>query len=178
MEKQQPAAGADTEPSPTGENLRFEVFKLEYENLAEGYRHTYQTIWQAGSVFMSVSAALLAFGSGGAVGDMTTIIRLIWPLPFFFWWLGVFTPMDKIAKKRRRRLEALEKITRDDPGFWGHKMNHFSADFDAPDTKKKRPKLILLKNVHVGWMVDIFGIIIALVWIYSNIGLLLKRIGL
>ena len=177
MEEQKPGTGTEPKSALPDCNLRFEVFKLEYENLAEGYRHTYQTIWQAGSVFMSVSAALLAFGSGGTAGKMVTVIQWIWPLPFFFWWLGIFTPMDRYGKLRLRRLKELEKMTQDNPELWGHGMCHFST-VESSSPGKKRQKLVLFKKLHVGWMVDIFGIIIALAWSYSNLGLLLKCIGL
>ena len=80
----------------------FDLIKLEYEQLAESYRHTYQTIWQAGSVFTAISAALLVFGSieNGVPGKIYFLTKLFWPLPFFFWWLGVFTPMDRYGKIR------------------------------------------------------------------------------
>jgi hypothetical protein len=35
----------------------------EYEQCMDSYRHTYATIWQAGGIFIAISAAIVAFGT-------------------------------------------------------------------------------------------------------------------
>lgn len=146
-----------------GSGSELELFKLEFEHLAQGYRHTYQTIWQAGSVFVAISAGLLVFGSSEALESTQTtlVVRLIWPLPFLFWWLGVFTPMDRYAKFRLQRLAELERRAKD---HWRYEMQHFSEVDEA--ALPKRQKLISMRKLRVGYMVDVFGVLIVLAWLY------------
>jgi hypothetical protein len=143
--------------------LEFESFKLEYGHLAEGYRHNYQTIWQAGSVFMAISAALLVLGSSTVnhPSGIDQLIKWIWPLPFFFWWLGIFTPMDRYGKLKLQRLQELEKLTQNNSERWPHRMENFTYE----NRLIKRQKLICFPTLRVGHMVDIFALIILLVWI-------------
>lgn len=147
---------------PVSANADLELFKLEYEHLAAGYRHTYQTVWQAGSVFMVISTALLAFGASeqATTTGLAALIKWIWPLPFFFWWLGIFTPMDRYGKSRLQRLKELEMYTQNH-GSWAYKIRHFTYD----DELKKRQKLFVFRQLRVGYVVDTFTVVIACVWI-------------
>ena len=143
-------------------DAELDLFKLEYEHLAAGYRHTYQTVWQAGSVFMVISAALLAFGAGDQATNtgLAALIKWIWPLPFFFWWLGIFTPMDRYGKIRLQRLQELETYAQNH-GSWTYKMRHFTYDGEL----RKRQKLFVFSQLRVGYVVDVFAVAIASVLI-------------
>lgn len=150
----------DTKPEYVDNEL--ELFKLEYEQLAEGYRHTYQTVWQAGSVFMVISTVLLALGATdyAEAHGFELLIRWIWPLPFFFWWLGIFTPMDRYGKIRLQRLQELEKYTWDNCK-WSYQMRHFTYNVQL----RKRQKLFVFSKLRVGYVIDVFAIVFASVWI-------------
>lgn len=150
--------------TPTKDNFKLEIFKLEYQHVAEGYRHTYATIWQAGSVLTAISAVLLAFTGSPPTNPSADLVMWIWPLPFFFWWLGIFTPMDRYGKLRLKRLAELEDLTHNENASWGHAMNHFR---DMEGKLGKRQKLLSWKNLRVGYMVDVFGITILITWIIS-----------
>jgi len=149
----------------SNESLEFEVFKLEYKNLADGHRHTYQTIWQTGSVFTAISAALLAFSTlfYSTSANIELLIRWIWPLPYLFWWLAIFTPMDKYGKLRLQRLRELEELTQKKE--WGHKMKIL----EYSEVLTKRQKIICLPKFKVGQGVDIFSIIIIIIWVSFNV---------
>jgi hypothetical protein len=96
----------------------------EYEQALGTYRFTYQTIWAAGSIFISASAAVIAValsGSGGA--DLRLLAAA--PLPFVFWWAGVFTPMNRYGELHATRAAELEAtLNARVPGLT---MTHFTA---------------------------------------------------
>lgn len=152
--------------STNEDNFKLELFKLEYQHLAEGYRHTYATIWQAGGVLTAISAALLAFKGSPGINSSTNLVMWIWPLPFFFWWLGIFTPMDRYGKLRLQRLQELEELTQKEGKFayWGYEIKHFAY---MSEKLKTTQKLLSWAKLRVGYMVDVFGIIILITWIAS-----------
>jgi hypothetical protein len=83
------------------------VYLAEYEQCAESYRHTYETIWLAGSFFIAMTVALLAYWGDNA----SSIPFLLWatlPLPILFWWQAIFRPMDRYGQERGARLAAIE----------------------------------------------------------------------
>lgn len=143
-------------------NHHLELFKLEYQQLAESYRHTYATIWQAGSVFTAISAGLLAFGVRADLNSQQLkLIMIFWALPFLFWWIGIFTPMDRYGKLRFERLRTLENGLLQH-GYY-YRMNHFSLAYTS--TLGWKQKLISFSWIRVGYAVDIFAIATIAVWV-------------
>lgn len=86
----------------------FDGYKMEYEQCAESYRHTYATIWQAGGLFGVISGAIVAVGSSGD-GGLDPLLQVLAPLPLLFWYLGIFRPMNRYGEWRSKRLSVLEE---------------------------------------------------------------------
>ncbi len=86
-----------------------EVYLKEYEQALGTYRFTYKTIWQAGSIFIGASAAIAAVGLTGGGGEGLTLLMAA-PLPFVFWWAGVFMPMNRYGELHGTRAAELEVI--------------------------------------------------------------------
>jgi hypothetical protein len=116
---------------------------VEYEQCMESYRHTYQTIWQAGALFAAISAAVVAIAAKG--GGSSIVIAMhasratyvasssssaFWvsaaaPIPFLFWYLGIFLPMNGYGEVRAERLADIEKALSN--GTPGLDMAHYSS---------------------------------------------------
>jgi hypothetical protein len=86
-----------------------EIYLAEYAQCADSYRHTYQTIWSAGSVFFAVSGGILALqAKSGSAGSAALWALAL--LPIWFWYLAIFRPMDRYGQVRRKRLADIETI--------------------------------------------------------------------
>jgi hypothetical protein len=112
-----------------------EVYLREYEQTLGTYRFTYQTIWQAGSVFISASAAIIAIAvsdSGGV--DLGLLFAA--PGPFWFWWWGVYRPMNRYGEEHSTRAATLEAVL--NTRVPELEMSHF-IEFDAK------------RKTHKGW---------------------------
>ncbi|OXY99963.1 hypothetical protein BEK98_01845 [Streptomyces diastatochromogenes] len=82
----------------------------------ESYRHTYATIWQAGGLFVAISAGVLALGKGSYIVALA-------PIPIAFWYFGIFLPMNRYGEIRNARLVDIEKkLNETVPGL---KMEHY-----------------------------------------------------
>lgn len=132
----------------------------EYSECMESYRHTYQTIWQASSFFIAVTAALIAYST--YINNLT--LKLISFIPYIFWWLGIFTPMDRYGKIRFNRLVKLENIINSlIPNL---NINHFRL-LNKEQYFTNKHKLFFKKlYIPVGIWVDLFVLIIILTWIF------------
>lgn len=96
-----------------------DAYLREYEQCMESYRHTYQTIWQVGSMFAAIGGAMFAFGDNAGKLSWTQALA---PLPLLFWYLGVFLPMDRYGDVRRETLVWIETaINRG----WGLSLSHY-----------------------------------------------------
>ena len=86
---------------------QLQAYLTEYKDCADSYRHTYQTIWQAGSIFIAASAIIIAWVLGTT--GFTPLSALLAPLPFLFWFLAIFLPMDAYGHFRGRHLQTIEE---------------------------------------------------------------------
>jgi hypothetical protein len=121
-----------------------EVYLKEYEQALGTYRFTYQTIWQAGSIFISASAAVAAIAATRRGGVDPAVLACA-PLPFLFWWLGVFRPMNWYGEIHSTRAAELEVIL--NARVPELRMNHFTT-FDLIRKKDKGLRLRLKRVVY------------------------------
>jgi hypothetical protein len=101
-----------------------QAYLTEYQQCMESYRHTYQTIWQVGSIFAAITGGLFAF-TGEAEGLPPG--QVFAPVPLLFWYVGVFLPMDQYGEVRRKRLVALEEFMNKE---WNLGLSHY-RDLDC-----------------------------------------------
>lgn len=143
---------------------------MEYEQCMESYRHTYQTIWQAGTVLVTASAAIVALAASR--GGVDPIAQVIAPVPFLFWWWGIFRPMNRYGERRSKRLAELEK--RLNTLVAGLDMGHF-IDYDAERKSvgflRRTARLKWLWQPRVSEVVNLIGIALlgvegGLIWIH------------
>ena len=96
----------------------FQAYLVEYRECVESYRHTYATIWQAGVFSAAIAAAIISFTDKG------DLFRVFAPTPLIFWYLGIFTPMNRYGELRNERLIEIEDLlNKNIPSL---KMNHFT----------------------------------------------------
>lgn len=161
---------------------------VEYEQCMESYRHTYQTIWQAGALFGAISAAVLAISAKG--GGSTVVIAMhqatstytstpsssgFWvsvaaPVPFLFWYLGIFLPMNGYGEVRAERLAAIEGLLND--GTPGLTMAHYVSYNQSRKPARGLRRVIAFKRTRfrVHEVVNAFCIGIACIDIFLIIG--------
>lgn len=140
-----------------------EVYLKEYEQVLGTYRFTYQTIWQAGSIFISATAAIAAIALTRDGGVDSAALAAA-PLPFVFWWLGVWGPMNRYGEMHSTRAAQLEEIL-----SWsvpGLTMTHFTT-FNA---KRKEHTVKWFKRVvregkpRVSEIVNAAGLLMLAIW--------------
>jgi hypothetical protein len=134
----------------------------EYEQCMGTYRFTYQTIWQAGSVFTVASAAVIGIAAAGG-GGVDPAALLIAPLPFLFWWLGVFRPMNRYGEVHSKRCARLEEIL--SARIPELEMNHFRK-FDSMRKrftfKERVMTRLVFKEPRVHEVVNVVGCLLIL----------------
>jgi hypothetical protein len=86
---------------------QLQAYLTEYKDCADSYRHTYQTIWQAGAIFIAGSSIIIAWAI--QADGFTSLTALLAPLPFLFWYLAIFLPMDAYGKFRGGYLKTIEQ---------------------------------------------------------------------
>ncbi len=129
--------------SPVLQQRVFEGYMAEYTECAESYRHTYATIWQAGSVFAAISAGVLAVW-GQRPDPLSSAVVMLALLPVVYWYQGIFRPMNRYGEGRRSRLKLLEReLARLVPGLH---MSHFSSD-SSSDAKPNLRNLLWMPRV-------------------------------
>jgi len=90
--------------------LKVECLLDEYHETAESFRHTYETIWQSGIVFATISVAIFGF----FFSFQEQLKMYLSYLPFIalanilIWWLMVFEPMNHYGDIREDRCKAIE----------------------------------------------------------------------
>lgn len=153
---------------------------VEYEQCAESYRHIYQTIWQTAAFFAAISAAILAFGTndGPAVlisltgsrptGESTREFWLtaIAPIPFFFWYFGIFLTMNHYGELRAMRLAKIEQTL--NSGVPGLKMEHFlgyNTEREESEEKKRGKWFPRPRVRHVVTAFCLVVLLLDLTWI-------------
>lgn len=135
----------------------FKAYLTEYQECVDSYRHTYTTIWQAGALFSAISAAIVAFAG-------PKWIQMLAPLPFIFWYLGIFTPMDRYGELRSERLAKIEQLL-------NHAVPGLGMDHFINYNKSRKEKIGIIKRIYkrkwgVKHVVSIFGILLILIEIY------------
>ncbi len=164
-------AGGDGSDAKEFGSKAFEAYLAEYQQCHESYRHTYATIWQAGSIFVAASAAILGIAASGKDG-IDPLVQVIAPLPFLFWWLGVFRPMNRYGELRSERAAEIEQtLNASVPGL---AMKHSQAYDDARKSEGFLSRLVRFKwlwRPRVSEVVNLVGVLlvlteVALVWIH------------
>ena len=103
-------------------DLKFELYKLEYERAAIRYEDIYKAVWQIFSYMTAVSGALLAFG-----GDRFQE-NLFWFLassPLVYWFLGTYIPLNTYGTNIGARLSAIEGQLNSDYGVSLNQYRNF-----------------------------------------------------
>lgn len=117
---------------------------IEYQECMESYRHTYDTIWQAGALFAALTVGLITFAQES--------IKELSLLPIIFWCFGIFTPMNRYGELRNDRLVAIEQLL--NATVPGLKMAHFS---DYSRTRKNKDAVSIFNRVFSRkWGVSLF----------------------
>ena len=129
-----------------------EAYLVEYQQCMSSYRHTYATIWQAGSIFAAISAAIIAFSSKSADGSIPWWIQLLTPLPILFWWWGIYLPMNRYGELRSTRLSRLEKLLSDGGAALDLKMDHFRR-FDRERKGERTVRWFIRNRILSGRLV-------------------------
>lgn len=153
------------------------AYLTEYEQCQESYRHTYQTIWQAGAIFVAVSAGIVALWDKSKGFSPWMIILA--PLPFLFWYVGIFRPMNKYGELRRGILRDIERtLNKLIPGL---SLKHFSEYYDygvemrvqfRKRFKGKNPLRWFgaLAGLPVSYVVNALGVMVGLFWLVYVVG--------
>jgi MFS family permease len=140
----------------------FDAYLAEYAQCAATYMSTYSTIWSAGALFTAATAGLLVV-AGLQSGPIRAALVFA-PLPFLFWYLGLFRPMNRYAEWRTKRLESIEiLLSTDVPGL---AMKHF-RDFNEKRKNQRGLDRFFYARVHVVvstffWLV--VGVEVYLLW--------------
>lgn len=148
----------------------FQAYLVEYEQCMASYRHTYATIWQAGSIFAAISAAIIAISSVVATRNSASVpplIQVLAPIPVLFWYHGIYRPMNRYGELRNDRLVQLEQLLNDN--IAGLQMNHFRSfsHFRKGEPRLKRIlKFKWLWKPRVHEIITIFGVILTLIEVY------------
>jgi hypothetical protein len=149
-----------------------EAYLVEYQECMDSYRHTYTTIWQAGAIFAAISAAVVAFSkasaSAGGSADIAPWIQVLAPVPFLFWWWGIFVPMNRYGEQRNDRLNEIEELL-NEPTTPGLRMCHVSRFSRGRKGESEWLRVIKLKWVwqpRVKEVVTIFGAAVLVLEIY------------
>jgi len=135
----------------------------EYEQCMECYRHTYATIWQAGALFTAISALMVplmgSINTSNNASEISRFILVIAPLPFLFWVLGIFWPMNAYAEKRAKLLANMEQwLNKRLPGL---KMEHF-REYNEMRRKPLRER----KRLRVHQVVYFFAFLVLSLELY------------
>jgi hypothetical protein len=136
-------------------DLKFELYKLEYERAAIRYNDIYQALWQIFSYMSAISGALLAFG-----GDRFQE-NLFWFLtcsPLVFWFWGTYEPLNRYGTNCGERLGAIEE---DLNKTYGTHMDHYRG-FDRRTTTG-----VGFKRHRVRHIVGPIFLVLTLFWGYQ-----------
>lgn len=163
-----PEASLDSSSSLSPEAIK--CYLTEYHECMESYRHTYATIWQSGAVITAIYVAIVAFANISEIGrgslGIPPLIQVLAPVPFLFWWWGIFRPMNRYGELRSDRLVKIEQLLNESvPEL---QMCHFISY----GTRKEKGaigrflKFEWLIRPRVSEVVSIFGITLLLLEIY------------
>ncbi len=125
---------------------QLQAYLTEYKDCADSYRHTYQTIWQAGAIFIAASALITAWTL--RTTGFTASSALLAPLPFLFWFLAVFLPMNAYGEFRSEHLERIEKKLNAPP--YRLDVNHYTK---YNTLRQQRGLRVGVTTKVIGWTV-------------------------
>lgn len=134
---------------------QLQMYLTEYKDCADSYRHTYQTIWQAGAIFIAASSIIVAWALRGT--GFTPLPALLAPLPFLFWFLAIFLPMDAYGHFRSEHLEEIEEKLNSPP--YCLSVSHYT----------KYNRLREAKKLGVGITTRVVGWVTVAYWVSSLI---------
>lgn len=167
----------DKVPHNEGKEARLEhkvtAYLTEYQQCQESYRHTYQTIWQAGAILIAASFLIITFWDK-SVG-ITPISVALASVPFLIWWWAIFRPMDWYGQIRRKRLEDLEVyLNRLIPGL---KLEHFQRLRQEREQDRSTWEKIwhTITTPAVHWAVNVLGLAVLAVFVLAVLAI--YRIG-
>jgi hypothetical protein len=154
------AIPSSRDPAPSGISTQaFEGYLKEYEQCMESYRHTYETIWQAGALFGAISAAIVSFAEGD--------LALLAPIRIIFWYWGVFLPMNGYGEMRNDRLvEIEERLSGAVPGLDMQHYRKFSSSRKGESVLGRLRRLKWKWKPRVKEVVGAFALGLTVVQIY------------
>lgn len=169
----QPSDLLKVSPDSRTEHLqsqRIRGYLTEYEQCMESYRHTYATIWQAGSVFTAIAAAVLVWGAESSlVSNKLPMIIAVSAGIWLFWWQGIFRPMNRYGEKRKTRLAEIEHIlSLIVPGL---QMQHYKVLSSESDESAFSKLFSFFVRPKVHYAVNALGIVLLVVELYVTIRL-------
>lgn len=157
----------DDIPSNTGMEAPLQhkvtAYLTEYQQCQESYRHTYQTIWQAGAILIAASALIITFWDKSA--GIAPISVFLAPIPFLIWWWAIFRPMDGYGRVRQKRLEALEAKL--NGLIAGLDIKHFLSLKEEQEKERNFGQKIwhTVTTPRVHWAVNLLGVVVLVAWI-------------
>lgn len=115
-------------------SLKIQCLLKEYEEAAECFRHTYETIWQSSILFATFSVAVFGFffSFHSDLKMYVTYLPFISLSSIIVWWLMIFEPMNHYGDIRQERCKEIEKeLSKIIPNL---NMSHFQ---DYSQSKRK-----------------------------------------
>ena len=115
---ERPAISKEKNPDPNLENKnadpdlqnKIDLIKLEYETLADRYEAIYKALWQNFSFISLVATGILTFASNALQPAVAIFLA---GLPFVFWFLGQYHPLNQYGEDAREELGKIEKKLND-----------------------------------------------------------------
>src|SRR5215475_11510324 len=103
---EKPAMGNVDAPAQSSQrDLKFELYKLEYERGAIRYEDVYKAVWQIFSYMTAVSGAFLAFGGNRFQQNLFWALVLA---PLVYWFFCTYLPLNGYGDKISKRLGEIE----------------------------------------------------------------------
>jgi len=129
-----------------------QCYLTEYQECMDSYRHTYATIWQAGSVCAVIAAGLITIVGKTAGGGIPWWVQVSVPALILVWWWCIYRPMNHYAEMRSDRLGVIESIL--NCALPRLEMRHFS-DYNAERKGRFSVRLMLRR---LWWLRVSYGV--------------------
>ena len=120
-------------------DMKFELYKLEYERAAIRYEDIYKAVWQIFSYMTAISGALVAFG-----GDhfQENLFWFLASAPLVYWFWGTYVPLNTYGTSIGRRLSTIEEQLN---SMYGVNLDHY-RNFERR-TAQGGPKHLRVRHV-------------------------------
>jgi len=99
-------------PEVTLFEYKFDLLKMEYEKCVETYQDIYHSIWKIFSYYSAITAAFLISSREFFPSFELPLLVLIGSFPLCFWWVGIYSPMNRYGEGKINRLIEIEKELR------------------------------------------------------------------